>query len=99
MTEPGRTRRGGDIDLYIDNSNRADRLGLVEHPEQWVALRQLRNRLVHDEAAHNVNSLQDIPRERARDLKNWSRIFYQFALGVAGLKVLSDLLKIQGLVA
>ena len=26
-----------------------------------------------------------------RELKDWSQIFYQFALGVAGLKVLSDL--------
>jgi hypothetical protein len=26
-----------------------------------------------------------------KELKDWSQIFYQFALGVAGLKVLKDL--------
>jgi hypothetical protein len=26
-----------------------------------------------------------------RELRDWSQIFYQFALGVAGLKVLKDL--------
>ena len=27
----------------------------------------------------------------SKELKDWSKIFYQFALGVAGLKVLRDL--------
>lgn len=39
---------GEAIGSAIDNLNRADRLGLVERPEEWVALRQLRNRLVHE---------------------------------------------------
>ena len=39
---------GEAIGSAIDNLNRADRLALVERPEEWVALRQLRNRLVHE---------------------------------------------------
>jgi len=39
---------GEAIASAIDNLNRADRLGLVERPEEWVALRQLRNKLVHE---------------------------------------------------
>lgn len=39
---------GEAIGSAIDTLNRADRLGLVERPEEWVALRQLRNRLVHE---------------------------------------------------
>ncbi len=39
---------GEAIASAIDNLNRADRLGLVERPEEWIALRQLRNRLVHE---------------------------------------------------
>ena len=32
-----------------------------------------------------------MPGRWTRELKDWSQIFYQFALGAAGLKVLSDL--------
>jgi len=32
----------------LDNLNRADRLGLLGNPDQWLAMRQLRNRLVHE---------------------------------------------------
>jgi hypothetical protein len=32
----------------IDNLNRAERLGLVRNAEDWVAMRRLRNRLVHE---------------------------------------------------
>lgn len=39
---------GEPINSAIDNLNRADRLGLVERPDEWIALRQLRNRLVHE---------------------------------------------------
>jgi uncharacterized protein with HEPN domain len=39
---------GEAIGSAIDNLNRADRLGLVEKPDEWIALRQLRNRLVHE---------------------------------------------------
>jgi uncharacterized protein with HEPN domain len=39
---------GEAIASAIDNLNRADRLGLVERPEEWIALRQLRKRLVHE---------------------------------------------------
>ena len=39
---------GEAVSSAIDNLNRADRLGLVEKPEEWIALRQLRNKLVHE---------------------------------------------------
>lgn len=32
----------------LDNLNRADRLGLLGNPDQWLAMRHLRNRLVHE---------------------------------------------------
>lgn len=32
----------------IDNLNRAERLGFIESSETWVAMRRLRNRLVHE---------------------------------------------------
>lgn len=32
----------------IDNLNLADRLGLVDRPDGWIVMRQLRNRLVHE---------------------------------------------------
>lgn len=32
----------------LDNLNLADRLGLLGNPDQWLAMRQLRNRLVHE---------------------------------------------------
>ena len=32
----------------IDNLNHADRLGLVDRPDDWIVMRQLRNRLVHE---------------------------------------------------
>ena len=32
----------------LDNLNRAERLGLLANPDQWLAMRQLRNRLVHE---------------------------------------------------
>lgn len=39
---------GEAVGSAIDNLNRADRLELVERPDDWIALRQLRNRLVHE---------------------------------------------------
>lgn len=39
---------GEAIGSAIDNLNRAERLDLVERPDEWIALRQLRNRLVHE---------------------------------------------------
>lgn len=32
----------------LDNLNRAQRLGFVKDPDQWLAMRRLRNRLVHE---------------------------------------------------
>jgi uncharacterized protein with HEPN domain len=32
----------------LDNLNRAERLNLLANPDQWLAMRQLRNRLVHE---------------------------------------------------
>lgn len=33
---------------FIDNLNRAERLGLIESSEAWMAARSLRNKLVHE---------------------------------------------------
>lgn len=32
----------------IDNLERASRLGLLEKPDEWIGMRRLRNRLVHE---------------------------------------------------
>lgn len=32
----------------LDNLNRAERLGLLDNPDRWLAMRHLRNRLVHE---------------------------------------------------
>ncbi len=32
----------------IDNLNRAERLGLIQSAEQWLALRELRNQMIHE---------------------------------------------------
>jgi uncharacterized protein with HEPN domain len=32
----------------LDNLNQAQRLGFVKDPDQWLAMRRLRNRLVHE---------------------------------------------------
>ena len=40
----------------LDNLNRADRLGLLGNPDRWLAMRQLRNRLVHE----YVEELEDL---------------------------------------
>lgn len=32
----------------IDNLNRAERLNLLDNPQTWVAMRRLRNKLVHE---------------------------------------------------
>ena len=37
-----------DIGAVIDNLNRAERLGLVESADSWIAMRRARNRLVHE---------------------------------------------------
>lgn len=39
---------GEPVGSVIDNLNRADRLGILERPEEWIAMRHLRNRLVHE---------------------------------------------------
>ena len=39
---------GESVASAIDNLNKAERLGLVDSPDDWVSMRQLRNRLVHE---------------------------------------------------
>lgn len=39
---------GEPVGSALDNLNRAQRLGLVTQPAEWVAMRLLRNRLVHE---------------------------------------------------
>ncbi len=56
---------GEAIGSAIDNLNRADRLGWVERPQEWIGLRQLRNKLVHEymeDAEEFAAILNDVPR-------------------------------------
>lgn len=39
---------GERLGTVIDNLNRAEQLGLVEQTDDWIAMRRLRNRLVHE---------------------------------------------------
>lgn len=39
---------GEKIGSALDNLNRAERLGLLDSPDRWLAMRHLRNRLVHE---------------------------------------------------
>ena len=39
---------GESVGTALDNLNRAQRLGLVQNPDEWLAMRLLRNRLVHE---------------------------------------------------
>ncbi|MDA8256998.1 MAG: hypothetical protein M0Z99_15455 [Betaproteobacteria bacterium] len=39
---------GEQVGAQIDNLDRAERLGWVESADQWLAIRQLRNRMVHE---------------------------------------------------
>ena len=39
---------GESVGTALDNLNRAHRLGLVQKPDAWLAMRLLRNRLVHE---------------------------------------------------
>ncbi len=39
---------GERIGTVIDNLNRAEQLGLVKQVDDWIAMRRLRNRLVHE---------------------------------------------------
>jgi uncharacterized protein with HEPN domain len=38
----------------LDNLRRAERLGLIRDPDQWLAMRRLRNRLVHEYVNDNT---------------------------------------------
>ena len=56
---------GEAVGSAIDNLNRADRLGWVERPQEWIGLRQLRNKLVHEymeDAAEFAAILNDVLR-------------------------------------
>ena len=47
---------GERVGTVLDNLNRAQRLGLVQSPDAWLAMRLLRNRLVHE----YVNDLSEL---------------------------------------
>ena len=47
---------GESVGTVLDNLNRAQRLGLVQEPDAWLAMRLLRNRLVHE----YVNDLSEL---------------------------------------
>jgi len=53
---------GENVGSAIDNLNHADRLRLVDRPDDWIVMRQLRNRLVHEymeDAEDFANVLND----------------------------------------
>jgi uncharacterized protein with HEPN domain len=68
---------GEAIGSAIDNLNRADRLGLVQEPDEWIALRQLRNRLVHEymeDAEEFSTVLNQVVRLSAELIKSVERV-------------------------
>lgn len=66
----------------IDNLNRADRLGLLQDPDQWLAMRQLRNRLVHEyvEDRSELAAALNISRDMTADMLATVTIIRDFGL-------------------
>jgi uncharacterized protein with HEPN domain len=54
----------------LDNLNRADRLNLLGNPDQWLAMRHLRNRLVHEyvEDKADLSAALNLARRMTDDL-------------------------------
>ncbi len=64
------TAVGEEPGTALDNLRRAERLGFVTDPDQWLAMRRLRNRLVHeyvDDPAELAAALE-MARETAGEL-------------------------------
>jgi hypothetical protein len=39
---------GEKIATFVDNLDRAERLGLIENAQTWIDLRRLRNQMIHE---------------------------------------------------
>lgn len=65
----------------LDNLNLADRLGLLGHPDQWLAMRHLRNRLVHEyvEDPAELATALNLARRMADDLLAAGQTIRRFA--------------------
>lgn len=65
----------------LDNLNRADRLGLLGNPDQWLAMRHLRNRLVHEyvEDKADLAAALNLARCMADDLLTAGQTIREFA--------------------
>lgn len=65
----------------LDNLNLADRLGLLGNPDQWLAMRQLRNRLVHEyvEDPAELAAALNLARRMADDLLAAGQTIRRFA--------------------
>lgn len=56
---------GEPVGSVLDNLNRAERLGLVCEPKDWIAMRLLRNRLVHEYVDDEAQLAAALERARA----------------------------------
>lgn len=65
----------------LDNLNRAERLRLLANPDQWLAMRQLRNRLVHEyvENRADLAAALTLARDMANELLTACRGFRDLA--------------------
>lgn len=65
----------------LDNLNLADRLGLLGNPDQWLAMRHLRNRLVHEyvEDPAELATALNLARRMADDLLAAGQTIRRFA--------------------
>jgi hypothetical protein len=65
----------------LDNLNRADRLGLLGNPDQWLAMRHLRNRLVHEyvEDKADLAAALNLARGMAEELLKAGQTIREFA--------------------
>ena len=65
----------------LDNLNRADRLGLLSNTDQWLAMRRLRNRLVHEyvEDKADLVAILNLARGMADELLTAGQTIRKFA--------------------
>jgi hypothetical protein len=66
----------------IDNLNRADRLRLLHDPDRWLAMRQMRNRLVHEyvEDRSELAAALNVSRNMTADMLAAAAIIRDFGL-------------------
>lgn len=79
---------GENVGTGLDNLNRAQRLGLVQNPDAWLAMRLLRNRLVHE----YVDDLSELNAalEQARALVHELHAAYLAVSAYASARLMPD---------